>query len=139
MKGIMSKDIKQQINKTDIGISAIKGRKYDRANEKAKEIWKQLSDELLNGKLLLHELEIIAEQVNNLANNYKKQVFKKGDRVLVDMSDQDLPKDFYWGKIEKYGQKRISVELEIHEDIDDWNKDWIVPIINIYNPKWGDK
>jgi hypothetical protein len=136
MKGIMSNDITYYTKEKEKGISAIKGRKYDRANEKAKEIWKQLSDELLDGKLLLHELEIIAEQVNNLANNYKKQVFKKGNKVLVDMSDQDLPEDFYWGKIEKYGQKRISVEIDID---DDWNKDWIIPIISIYNPKWGDK
>ena len=136
MKGIMSKDITHETSKKDIGISRIKARNNDRANKKAKEIWKQLSEDIVNGNLLLHELEVIAEQVNACANSFKKQVFKKGDRVLVNMTDQDLPEDFYWGIIEKYGQKRISVELELD---DDWNKDWIVPISCLYNPKWGNK
>ena len=120
---------------SDIGVDILRIRNYDRVKPQYLELKETYVKKIKDNEMFLHELEYLADALTHLSNHFKKQVFKKGDRVLVDMRDQDLDKDFYWAIIEKYGSKRVSIELET----DDTHKDWIIPIINLYNPMWGER
>lgn len=115
-------------------IDLLKARNIDSNKKQVTKIVDDIKKQVKNKEIALHEVEYLAESLLGLSNHYKKQVFKKGDKVLVNMSDQNLEKDFYYGVIEKYGQKRISVTLD---DVDDWNEDWNIPIIDLINLKWG--
>ena len=115
-------------------IDLLKARNIDSNKKQVTKIVDDIKKQVKNKEIALHEVEYLAESLLGLSNHFKKQVFKKGDKVLVNMSDQNLEKDFYYGVIEKYGQKRISVTLD---DVDDWNEDWNIPIIDLINLKWG--
>lgn len=125
---------KKTIN--DIGVDVLRLRSLDRAKPQYDELKETFTKKIKDDKMFLYELEFIAENLVGLCNHFKKQVFKKGDRVLVDMRNENLAKDFYWATIEKFGAKRVSITLETDDEI---HTDWIIPIINLYNPKWGER
>jgi len=115
-------------------IDLLKARNINNVKKQATKIVDDIKKQIKNKEIAVHEVEYIAESLLGLSNHFKKQVFKKGDKVLVNMTEQNLEKDFYYGVIEKYGQKRIAVTLD---DIDEWNTDWNVPIIDLINLNWG--
>lgn len=121
---------------SDVGVDILRVRNLDRVKPQFDEMKETYIKQIKNNEMFLHELEYLAENLVGLCNHFKKQVFKKGDRVLVDMRNENLAKDFYWGTIEKFGSKRVSIELETDVEI---HKDWIIPIKNLYNPKWGER
>ena len=129
-------EMSEQETISDIGVDVLRVRTLDRVEPEFAELKEKYFNKLKNNEMFLHEFEFLAENLVSLCNHLKKQVFKKGDRVLVDMRNENLDKDFYWATIEKFGAKRISITLETDDEI---HTDWIIPIKNLYNPKWGER
>ena len=121
---------------SDIGVDVLRVRNYDRVEPQFAELKKTYIKKIKDNEMFLHELEYLADALTHLSNHFKKQVFKKGDRVLVDMRNENMDKDFYWATIEKFGAKRVSITLETDDEI---HTDWIIPIVHLYNPKWGER
>jgi len=121
---------------SDIGVDILRIRNYDRVKPQYLELKETYVKKIKDNEMFLHELEYLAENLIGLCNHFKKQVFKKGDRVLVDMRNENMDKDFYWATIEKFGAKRVSITLETDDEI---HTDWIIPIVHLYNPKWGER
>ena len=121
---------------SDIGVDILRVRNLDRVEPEFDELKEKYIKKIKNNEMFLHELEYIAENLVGLCNHFKKQVFKKGDRVLVDMRSENVDKDFYWATIEKCGAKNVSITLETDDKV---HTDWLVPIVHLYNPKWGER